>query len=171
MKVRVSFIAFLSLALFAFFLTVSWAKPNENELAIKGSGEGILTQTPISGTSWSVTVHGTGNVTHLGKVTVDISYGEVNLSSNGDNLEPGPPTGTGLITTPNGDKLFGTFRFLGSPTPKPGLLAIAGTFVITGGTGKYEGATGRGLYVGTGYVPTNEITTQIVGTLSLPKKK
>ena len=170
MKVRAMFVAFLSLALFAFFFIASMATPRENEFTLRGSGTGILTQTPLSGTSWSVKVHGTGQVTHLGRVTVDISYGEVNLSENGDNLEPGPPTGTGVITAPNGDKLFGTFRFLGLPTPTPGLLAIAGTFTITGGTGKYEGATGSGLYVGTGYVPTNEIKTQIEGTLSLAKK-
>lgn len=109
-------------------------------------------------------------MTHLGKVTVEISYDEINLSSNGDNLEPGVPIGNGIITAPNGDKIFGAYRFLGLPTLTPGLLAIAGTFTITGGTGKYEGATGQGLYVGTGYVPTNQIKAQIEGTLILPKK-
>ena len=175
MKSRVIVFTLLTVGLFALCLTASWgltfARMNPEGVPLKGHGKGILTQTALSSTSWSVKVQGTGQATHLGRVTVEISHDEVNLAPTGDNLLPGIPTGRGVITTANGDQVFGTFTWLGLPTPTSGLLAIAGTFTITGGTGKYEGATGEGFYVGTGYIPTNEITTQIEGTISIAKKE
>ena len=42
----------------------------------------------------------------------------------------------------NGDCLFTTGSGEATPTDDPGILSIEGTETITGGTGRFEGATG-----------------------------
>ena len=169
MKGRIIIVGFVAMALFALCLTASLAIDNKN-FRLGGSGEGILTRTPLSEQCWAVRIDGTGHVSHLGRVSVVVTYENVCLAPSGDNLLPSGPAGQGVITTASGDQIFGTFRWIASPTPTPGLLAIAGTFTITGGTGKYEGATGSGVYVATGNVPTNEVKTRIEGVISVAKK-
>lgn len=44
----------------------------------------------------------------------------------------------------DGDREFGTFE--GKATAKGGEITVEGTWTITGGTGKYKGATGTGTF-------------------------
>ena len=112
----------------------------------------------------------TGHASHVGRTKAQIINSWIELAPGGDNLVPGTGShGAAVITTANGDKIFGTFTFLGLPTPMPGLLAIAGGVTVTGGTGRFEGATGYGVYVGTGDVASREVKSEIDGTLFLQK--
>jgi hypothetical protein len=92
----------------------------------KGRAEYTLTYAAPDG---SVLVYnGTGHATHLGLFTADAS-----LFPDGD----GKFSATATFTAANGDQLFliaeGAFT---SPT------SVVGTATITGGTGRFEGATG-----------------------------
>jgi hypothetical protein len=93
----------------------------------KGRAEYTLTYAAPDG---SVLVYnGTGHATHLGLFTADAS-----LFPHGDGSRF---SATATFTAANGDQLFliaeGAFT---SPTSVPG------TATITGGTGRFEGATG-----------------------------
>jgi hypothetical protein len=110
-----------------------------------------------------VPVTSTGNVlgTHLGKGTARTISETVNLA-----------TGEGVavheFTAANGDVLRVSLQFLAVPTSAT-TFSIVGGFEIVGGTGRFEGATGEGLY--TGVVTFNSETTalgdfKLSGTIS-----
>jgi hypothetical protein len=77
-----------------------------------------------------------GNVTHLGSVSLSA------LSC----VDPLSPTsaGTGTITVANGDQLFIAFENTSQPDPtNPARLLAEGPQWVTGGTGRFENASGR----------------------------
>ena len=167
MKVRAIALGITAVGLLALGLS---SRAASDGIRIKGSGSGILETTNHPDGGWAVTLNITGQASHVGKIKAQITYSWVQLAPSGDNLVPGTGShGAAVITTANGDQIFGTLNFLGLPTPMPGLLAIAGTVTVTGGTGRFEGATGYGLYVGTGDVASREVKSQIDGTLFLQK--
>jgi hypothetical protein len=104
----------------------------------KGRLEGTYTFAPDPPPSPFASVHleATGNATHLGRFTLDAPH-RVNVA----NL---PVTATGIFefTAANGDKVTADFTGLGTPTESPGVFAIVETATITGGTGRFVGATG-----------------------------
>jgi hypothetical protein len=83
----------------------------------------------------SVNVSGGGNATQLGQFTVSIPH-EVNVVTR-------TATGQYLFVAANGDTLTASFTGHSAPTAAdPTVLAIEETATITGGTGRFEGATG-----------------------------
>ena len=100
------------------------------QVPFKGSLEGTVTRSlpppPIS-----VLVEGAGTATHLGLFTVDIPHEVV------------PPNASGFynFVAANGDTLTAEFTGVSAPAA-PGLLYIVETATITGGTGRFAGATG-----------------------------
>ena len=87
-----------------------------------------------------VTSSGTILGTHLGNGTARAISETVNLA-----------TGEGVaiheLTAANGDTLRLSFQFLAIPT-SPTTFSVVGEWQIIGGTGRFEGATGEGLYSG-----------------------
>jgi hypothetical protein len=81
-----------------------------------------------------VDIAATGNATHLGHFTLDVPH-VVN-----------PVTRTAIgsyqFTAANGDTLTAEFTGRSMPTDMPGVLYIEEMATITGGTGRFEGATG-----------------------------
>ena len=80
----------------------------------------------------------TGHVTHLGKVVMD-----------NDHCTPAGPDVTGgrmTIVAANGDELSITYSGGPAPAvgPDPAQFDVPIEFVIVGGTGRFEGATGGG---------------------------
>jgi hypothetical protein len=59
---------------------------------------------------------------------------------------PNPQWGDMTFTAANGDQLFGTYKGFSTP-PETG-VKFWGRFEITEGTGRFEGATARGVYWG-----------------------
>ena len=51
-------------------------------------------------------------------------------------------TGTGVLTAANGDSIFTEFTAVGIPTENPDVSFITEVHTITGGTGRFAGATG-----------------------------
>ena len=96
----------------------------------KGRAEYTLTAVEPDGTLRYI---GTGHATHLGLFTADAS-----LFPHGD----GTFSVTAVFTAANGDQLF----FIGEgefTTP----TSVLGTATITGGTGRFEGATGDAVFM------------------------
>lgn len=162
-------LAGLSLALLAVLApVVPVARAADNQVPFKGRIEGLLVQQALSDPpiNWSIRITGTGQATHLGRVAVDITNGDVGL---GDGiLVPNAPTGNGTFVGPKGDKVFGVYNWTAVPTLNPHVLAFSGTFTITGGEGRFAGATGGGRFQGQGDMSTNHVTATFNGTISSP---
>lgn len=87
------------------------------------------------GPSISLFDQATGNFSHLGRVALDA------LSC----LDPASPSsgGQGTITAANGDLLFIAFENASQPDPAdPTRLSVSGSQWVTGGTGRFQGASG-----------------------------
>ena len=108
-------------------------------LPFKGTLEGSFTFVPDPPPSTFASVDFvplTGNATHFGRFTVTGPH-RVNLAAT-----PAAAVGTFEFTAANGDTLRASFTGLGTPTATPGIASIVETATITGGTGRFAGATG-----------------------------
>jgi hypothetical protein len=105
-----------------------------------------------------ITSTGEGTSSHLGKLTTS---GVVTLTWTTGGVKV---TGTATTVAANGDKLYNTLEGW-----SVGEGALDGSFVITGGTGRFEGATGSGSV--TSSVDDDGVQTAVyVGTISYKKK-
>ena len=109
------------------------------DVPFRGRLEGDVVISPVPGgppTLVDVQVTATGNGTYLGKFSLSIPH-RVDRSTT-------PPSAAGhyLFTAANGDTLSATFTGQAMPPPAPGVLSIVETATITGGTGRFAGATG-----------------------------
>jgi hypothetical protein len=104
------------------------------QVPFKGSYEGDVTVTPLTPPFIHVDVEAEGNATHLGRFTLDIPH-KVNLSNS-------TAVGSYEFTAANGDMVFADFTGQATPTSTPGVVSIVETATITGGTGRFAGASG-----------------------------
>ena len=104
---------------------------------------------------------GTGQATHLGRFAATQSQC----------LNPGAfafSSGHFTLTGANGDTIFGT-HYGQLVVTSPTTATINGVFVITGGTGRFSGATGGGVATGTLDLTTQEANDFVMrGTISRP---
>ena len=107
-------------------------------LPFKGRLEGSFTfvPDPPPSTFASVDFALTGNATHLGRFILTGPH-RVNLAET-----PATAVGTFEFTAANGDTLRASFTGIGTPAATPGIASIVETATITGGTGRFAGATG-----------------------------
>ena len=125
--------AILALAVLA-VLRLAGPAPAGEQAPFKGSFEGDVTHTPIDANNDSVLVEATGNATRLGLFTLDIQH-VVNRPTM-------TAVGTYEFTAANGDKVYADFSGMASLTGIPGVLYVEEDAIITGGTGRFAGATG-----------------------------
>jgi len=80
----------------------------------------------------NVVLHATGTASQLGQYTFTMPH------------VVSPPTGSGTFefVASNGDTLVGTETGSATPTSTPDVLFIVENLTITGGTGRFAGATG-----------------------------
>jgi hypothetical protein len=100
---------------------------------MKGSVDVEVTRIP-GPSGIQILGHGTGNATHLGSYSVhyDILLNPQTMTG----------SGTAVFTAANGDQLF-TFNSASvSPTGVPDEIRLDETYVITGGTGRFENTSG-----------------------------
>src|SRR5262249_40287901 len=103
------------------------------QVPFSGRLEGVVTVTGFPPTL-SVLVNAKGNATQLGQFTLAIPH-TVNVTTR-------TAIGTYQFTAANGDTLSADFTGQATPTPTPGVLYIEETATITGGTGRFAGASG-----------------------------
>jgi hypothetical protein len=96
---------------------------------------------PVNPPILSVHITGTGQSPLLGPIT----YIEHHITHVGvDGIPKFSTDGLGVITAANGDSLFLTYGGFVHTTETPGVFTGEDAFTVTGGTGKFLGATGSG---------------------------
>lgn len=112
-----------------------------------------------------VTVKGRGQATYVGRTTAFTDDQLVNLID-------GSGTATYTLTGKNGDTLILALVVpIGGTINVDGGVIFHGSYTITGGTGRFNGATGSGVFGGTGLFLTETDgigAFAVVGTISLP---
>ncbi len=106
----------------------------EKEFLLKGSLEASETQQVVFPTAF-IDLTGRGNATHLGLFTYHLQA-ELNLPTLS-------ATASAALVAADGSTLFLEGSGQGTPTEVPGVVSIVETFTITGGTGRFAGATGN----------------------------
>jgi hypothetical protein len=102
------------------------------ETPFKGTVNAVETGTVVFPTRFLVR-DGGGTATYLGRYTEHVTM-QINLATSHS-------MGAATFTAANGDTLTATVD--GQATPaSPGVLSIVEVYTITGGTGRFEGATG-----------------------------
>ena len=134
----------------------------DNEVPFIGRLEGIETITPIDPQFLSVLMKGTGDATQLGRFTL------VHMET--ANLLTLTGLGSFAFTAANGDILTADFTSQASPTT-PGVLSIVETAFISGGTGRFAGATGHFTVTRSFDFATNLTAGSFEGTISSPGAK
>ena len=105
----------------------------EKEFLLKGAFEATETHEFGAGIMF-VDATGVGNATHLGLFTYDLEAA-VSLPSLS-------ATASAALIAANSDMIFGEGSGQGTPTGAPNIVSIVETYTITGGTGRFAGATG-----------------------------
>jgi len=151
-----------SLVVFLFLAAPVWSQqqvPAANKgVPFKGTLEGVDVITPIDAQFLSSLMRGTGDAAHLGRFTV-VRTATVNLLTNTD-------IGSLAFTAANGDILTADYTGQASPTATPGVLSIVETAFISGGTGRFAGATGSFIVTRSFDLATNLTAGSFEGTIS-----
>ena len=140
MKSRLLFVALLAVAVMMTAST-AFAAPTSNATPLKGSWDSSEIPTfvpapPPDAVTMYVDGDASGNATHLGKYTAKFAA-TVNLAcgcSVGDTVH---------FIAANGDSLYGVGAGSGVPSDTPGYTLVTQFYAITGGTGRFAGATGN----------------------------
>ena len=105
--------------------------------------------------------HMTGNATQLGRFDVSISLVA--------NATDGTAVGTYEYTAANGDTLTADFTERFTPTDVPGVFSDVIRATITGGTGRFAGATGSFVAYRVADHATGIVSDSFEGTISTPR--
>ena len=100
----------------------------------QGSLGGVVFHEAVDATTDFVLVEATGTATQLGQFDVSVPH-FVNTPTR-------TAAGDYEFTAANGDTLVAEFTGQAMPTGIPGVIAIVETATITGGTGRFAGASG-----------------------------
>jgi len=119
----------------ALFLTAALAGSAavEKELPFRGSIQGVEIA-DVQFPKLFVDGSGSGNATHLGRFTLTYEV-EVDLLTR-------EIFGSSVFIAANGDSLATDITGLGTPTENPDVVSVEEAHTITGGTGRFAGATG-----------------------------
>ena len=125
--------ATLALVLVASMALVRSAAAGDR-VPLKGNFEGTSARTPLDPPFVQDVITASGEATHLGRFDM-VATAVVNLPTRS-------AIGTYEFVAANGDTLTATFTGASEPTATPGVILITETATITGGTGRFAGATG-----------------------------
>ena len=105
-----------------------------DRVPFKGELEGIATVTPLNPPVVAVRIEATGTATHIGRFTL-VAPHTVNQATL-------TAVGTYVITAANGDTITADLAGTATMVSPPNVIAINETATVTGGTGRFAGATG-----------------------------
>jgi hypothetical protein len=133
--------ASLALAVFAFVSALAPIPVHAgSQVPFRLTWAADITISPLAPPLVAVAGLGAGRATHLGALAAQSISETVNLD-----------TGEGIaayrFTAANGDDVLVTFVFVAIPSG-PGTYDIQGIWQVTGGTGRFDGASGSGTYTG-----------------------
>jgi hypothetical protein len=149
-------IARLTLALLALLALAgpAAAKGQKKQVPLRGQFDGIAAVTPLTPPFLAVNIEGGGHATQLGNFDVFIP--------NVTDFSNGTAVGTYLFTAANGETLTADFILHFDPAKAPGVASVVVTATITGGTGRFAGATGS--FVG------DRIADTVTGIVTIPRR-
>jgi hypothetical protein len=157
---RYSFGVSLALATLA-VLALAGPALAQQQAPFKGSLQGVATVTPfIPPYIFTVVVTATGNGTQLGQFALAIPHtvDRSNMTAKGKYL----------FVAANGDTLTACFSGQAMLTSTPGVLSIVEVATITGGTGRFAGATGSFTCMRLFNTITKTTAGSFTGTISAP---
>ena len=135
----------------------------DNGVPFKGTLEGKDFITPLDPPFLSSIMPGMGDATQLGQFKV-VRTATVNTLTNTD-------IGSIAFTAANGDILTADYTGQGSTTATPGVLSIVENAFISGGTGRFAGATGTFRITRLFEFATLKTAGSFDGTISSPGAK
>ena len=139
--------------------SVTFAAPGERKLLLKGSLQAHETY-EVSFPTFFVTSSGSGQATQLGRYTVSYQV-EVNILTSAG-------IASAQFVAANGDSLFAEGVGQATETGTPGVVTIVETYTVTGGTGRFEGASGTLTVERVLNQVTGETSGTFNGTILLP---
>jgi hypothetical protein len=133
-KIFVSTVTALLLVMVLASTTFAAPTAAERQLLFKGTLQAVETHV-VTFPTFSLDLTGSGNATQLGLFTMSFQ-GEVFIPTSSG-------TGTGTFVAADGSSLYADVLGQGTPTEYPGIISIVEMWTITGGTGRFAGATGN----------------------------
>lgn len=76
--------------------------------------------------------------------------------------------GSFALTAANGDTIHGTYAGQAAPGKVSGVISFKASGPVTGGTGRFAGATGHLTFIGSADLGTGEFSETVTGTLAIP---
>lgn len=131
-----------------------------DQVPFKGSLDAVVTITPVTPPIVSVHIEGTGNATHLGRYTFEMTA----VVNQATRTQAGPAMI--VLTAANGDTVTAEGSGGQATLVAPGVLSIVDPATITGGTGRFAGATGSFVIRRTFFVAAGVTTGSFEGTIS-----
>lgn len=111
---------------------------------------------PGGGLWFLSTIHGTGMVSHMGRVAAD----------GGHCIDPFTfafVNGEITLQAANGDQLFGTYEGVAFPGAAPNEVGWIDVLTVTGGTGRFDGAEGSAEETGVAIIAFDPATGLVTG--------
>lgn len=132
------------------------------DVPFKGSDQGgfELSGACPGGSLEEVVIGGTGRATQLGAYTYTATECFDGVS--------GAFAGSATLTAANGDAITGTYQGQVSGTADPDVITYQEELELTGGTGRFAGATGTFQVAGVANLLTLEYGQRLTGTVSRP---
>ena len=122
--------------LMAGILLVTLAGPvaAADQVPFRGTLAGTASITPLTPPMVAVRIDATGTATYLGRFTLEAPHvvNQATLTA----------VGTYLITAANGDTITADLAGTATMVDPPNVISITETATVTGGTGRFAGATG-----------------------------
>jgi hypothetical protein len=105
-----------------------------DQLPFRGTLAGTATITPLAPPIVAVTIDATGTATYIGRFTLEAPHtvNQATLTA----------VGTYTLTAANGDTITADLAGTAVMVEPPNVIAITETATVTGGTGRFAGATG-----------------------------
>ena len=125
------------------------------------TGQAMFTPTSTPGVFVN-TFAGEGLASHLGRVEVSVTEIIDLTSPSGAVVQR---DGRMTMNAANGDALRWSYSGAGTSPDAGGDLTFSGTYTVTGGTGRFADASGRGTYTGAGNVVTGKASVSYTGTV------
>jgi hypothetical protein len=133
-KIFSSIVIVLLLVIALASTTLAAPASGARELLLKGSVQATETQNVVPPYNY-INLNGSGNATQLGLYTYSL---QAKLF-----LPTLSATGSATFVAADGSTLIAEGTGQGTPTETPGVISIVETMTITGGTGRFEGASGN----------------------------
>lgn len=143
-------------------------QPAKETLAFKASYAGTYTSAAVGGPMPLIYAdnRGTGSHDLLGD---SASHDSFWMQTGAEGLPIFVPHGASTWSNAAGDALFLTWVAVIRPPTAQGTLPYEGAFIITGGSGRFTGATGSGSFTGRGEGTDKDFVTY-QGVTVLPKR-